>query len=129
MPTLAALTINDGQTTPVAHTFSPVTSNGRKGEWADRSSTTLVGWRILSNEVLLPATASGAYRNLTLGKLPVEGTVEGTVKVVGQNSFKIEFNFRQEATDQEKKDAIAYAQNYLSNTSVKNAIIAMEPHY
>jgi hypothetical protein len=61
--------------------------------------------------------------------LPVEATVDGSVKVVGYNSIKIDFNFRQESTDQERKDAVAYAANLLALTAYKNAIISNEPHW
>jgi hypothetical protein len=129
MPALTALVIDDGQTTPAAHTFSPVTSNGSKAEFADRSSTTAAGYRTISNEVRKPVSATAAYRNVTAFYLPVEAVVDGQTKVVGFNSVKIEFNFRQESTDQERKDAVAYASNTLANAGFKGAIIANEPHY
>lgn len=129
MPALTAVSINDGQTTPASHTFSPVTSNGAKAEWADRSSTTPAGYRTISNEVRKPATPTAAYRNLSNFMLPIEATVDGVVKVVGYNSVKIEFNFRQESTDQERKDAVAYASNLLTLSAYKNAIISNEPHW
>jgi hypothetical protein len=129
MPALAALSIYDGATTPAAHTFAPVTSNGAKAEWADRSSTTPAGYRTFSNEVRKPATPQAAYRNLNTFYLPVEATVDGQVKVVGYNLVKIEFNFRQESTDQERKDAVAYAGNALALSTIKNAVIANEPHW
>jgi len=129
MPQLAAIAIDDGAATPVSHTFSPVTSNGSKAEWADRSSTTAAGYRAISNEVRKPASAIGAYRNVTTFMFPVEATVDGVVKVVGYSSAKVEFNFRQESTDQERKDARAYVVNYLNNASVKTAVETNEPHY
>jgi hypothetical protein len=129
MPALAALSINDGQATPAAHTFSPVTSNGAKAEWADRSSSTPAGYRTISNEVRKPASATAAYRNITSIYLPVEATVDGVVKVVGFNSVRIECNFRQESPDQERKDAVAYAGNALLNSTFKDAIISNEPHW
>lgn len=129
MPAIAALSINDGQASPAAHSFAPVTTNGSKSEWADCSSTTAAGWRVLSNEARKPASATAAVRNLTNFYLPVEATVDGSVKVVRFNSAKVEFNFSQEATDQEKKDAVAYMANVLGNATFKAALIANEPHY
>lgn len=129
MPQITALTINDGAATPVAHTFGPVTSNGSKAEWADRSSATSAGYRVITNEVRKPASATAAYRNITTFTFPVEATVNGVVTVVGYSSAKVEFNFRQEATDQERDDAHAYVQNYLGVASVADAIKTNSPHY
>jgi hypothetical protein len=38
-------------------------------------------------------------------------------------------NFAQDATDQEKKDLVAYVINHLSNATVRPSIYGQEPFY
>lgn len=129
MPSLAALTIADGATTPVNHTFSPVTSTGREAQWADRSSATPNGYRVIRDTVREPASAGAAHRRLIGFNFPVEALVDGVTKVVRNSSAQVTLNFSAESTEQERKDALAYVTNFLGNTSVKAAIPALEPFY
>lgn len=129
MPAIAALTINDGATTPVAHTFSPVTTNGSKAVFADRSSTTLKGNRVITDEVRTPANGTGAYRRITGFSFPTEAVVDGSTVVARLGSAQVVFNFAQDSTEQERKDQLAYVANWLANASVKTAIPNNEAFY
>lgn len=129
MPAIAALTINDGAATPVAHTFSPVTTDGAKAQWADRSPSVPAGFRLLSFEMKEPAGNRTAYSAVMTGFHPVVATVDGTDQVVRYNSFTLTVNFGPNSTLQERKDTIAYALNGLSNASVQTALQNLEPFY
>lgn len=130
MPAIAALTLADGQGTPVNHTFSPLNASGQSASWIDRSATTIAGARTISNEVRTPAVPGGAQRNIWTFKLPIEAVgTNGSTTVVGFSSCKVEFNFRQEATLQEMKDAYAYVKNLFAVAAVKTGVEGMEPHY
>lgn len=129
MPQLAAIVLADGQTTPVNHTFSPVTSNGQKAEWADRSASVPTGFQGITLEVRKPATATAAHRVIIGMNLPVVATVGGVTSVVRYNTAKFELNFSGLSSEQERKDAIAYAKNLFSNATVATAISTLEPFY
>lgn len=129
MPALAALTINDGQTTPVAHTFSPVTTDGSKASWADRSPAVPAGYRTISQEVSEPTGNRSVYR-ITMGfYTPVLATVDGTDTVVRYNSANLVLNMHPNSTLQERKDLLAYIANFLANASVKTSVEQLEPWY
>lgn len=129
MPAFAAVVINDGATTPVAHTFSPVTTDGAASELADRTASTPAGFRKLQFSVAQPSGQRTAYQ-IAIGHYnPVEATVSGVTSVVRACSAKLSLNFAPDSTAQERKDTLAYLVNYLSNATVKTAIENIEPFY
>lgn len=129
MPAIAALTVNDGNTTPVAHTFSPVTSNGSKAEFAERSAGTPAGNYILSHEVVRPSTAAAAHRIKIGLNVPVVATVDGSPTVVRNSSAQVILNLSNQSSEQERKDLLAFVANVLDNTSVKATVTNIEPFY
>lgn len=129
MPQLAALTLADGQNTPVNRTFSPVTSNGQKAEWSEKSSGIPSGFQGITLEIRRPTTATGAHRAIFGMNLPVVATVNGVPTVVRFNTAKLELNFSSASSEQERKDTLAFVKNFLSNASVATAITTLEPFY
>jgi hypothetical protein len=129
MPQITALTIDDGAATPVAHTFGPVTTNGSKAKFADRSAGVASGYRTIEDEVRLATTPTGANRRVINFMLPVTAVVDGVTKVVRYNSAQVILNQAQDATEQENKDQLAYVKNYIDNALVKAAVPQNEPWY
>lgn len=129
MPALAAIAINDGATTPVAHTFAPVSTNGAKAEWADRSPASPAGFLGLSHEVRRPVSANAAQRVIIALNVPVMATVDGSPVVVRYSSAKLEMNFSNLSSEQERKDVLAYVKNFLANATVATSIQNLEPFY
>lgn len=129
MPAIAALTINDGLASPVAHTFSPKTTNGTKAVWADRSPSIPAGYRTISHEMLEP-NGNRTVNKVALGFMcPVVASVNGSDTVVRYNSGSITLNFHPDSTLQERKDQLAYMINTLSNASVKTSVENLEPFW
>lgn len=129
MPAIAALTINDGATTPVAHTFSPVTTDGSLAKWADRSPTIPSGFRQLSIEVL-PPSGNRTTNKWQSGMMnPTVATVNSQDQVVRYSSAQVTLNIHPDATLQERKDLLAYVINSLSNATVKTSVENLEPFY
>lgn len=129
MPAIAALTINDGQATPVAHTFSPVTTDGSTAKWADRAPSIPAGFRTISYEVAGP-NGSRTTNKLQAGfMIPVVATVNGVDTVVRYSSGQITLNIHPEATLQERKDLLAYMTNFVANATVKTSVENVEPFY
>jgi hypothetical protein len=129
MPNLAALTINDGQATPAAHTFAVENRLGGKAMWADKAPGISSGFNRITNEVRMAKSKTGANSNITTWELPTLAVIDGTTQRARVSSAQLRINFAQDATDQERKDAYAYIANFLSNATVKAAIIGQEPHY
>lgn len=129
MPAIAALTINDGASTPVAHTFSPVTTNGSKAEWADRSSALPAGFLGISHEVRRPASALAAQRVVIGFNCPVVETANGVATVTRYSSAKLEINFSNLSTESERKDLVAYIKNFLANATVTSSLVNIEPFW
>lgn len=129
MPALAALTINDGAATPVAHTFAPVTTDGSLAKWADRSPSIPQGFRTITEEVLEPSGNRTAYK-ITLGfYFPVVATVNGVDTVVRFGSAQVVFNMAPDSTLQERDDSLTYVINTLSHASVRTSVENLEPFY
>lgn len=129
MPAIAALTVNDGQAAPVAHTFSPVSTTGAKAVWADRSPTIPAGYRTISHEVAEPNGNRTVYRESFGYMIPTVATVSGVDTVVRYNSAKVELNIHPESTLQDRKDLLAYVANSLGLATVKTAVENLEPFY
>jgi hypothetical protein len=60
---------------------------------------------------------------------PTTAVVDGVTKRVRLSSAQVTFNFAQDATDQEKKDLVAYVTNSLSNATVKPTLYNVEPFF
>lgn len=129
MPAIAALTINDGQASPAAHTFAVVGTTGQKATWADKAAGIPVGYTKLTNEVREAKSKDGAHSVIFGIEFPTLASVNGVQTRVRVSSAQVRFNYAQDSTDQERKDLVAYVINALSNTGVKSAAIAIEPHY
>lgn len=131
MPAIAALTINDGQTVPVSHTFSPQTSqtNDSPAVWLDRSPTIPAGYKQISLEVLPPSGNRTVHRASLGFKDPKVATVDSVDTVVRFNSGSIVINIHPDSTLQERKDILAYMANALDEPDVVSAVLNLEPAY
>lgn len=129
MPAIAALTVNDGATTPVAHTYSPVTTNGASAQFADRSAAVPSGQKTISHEIRRPATPTAAQRVLLGFNQPVENLIDGSTVVSRNSSAQVVFNFAPDSTLQERKDLLATVANSLGLAAVKTSVTDIEPFY
>lgn len=129
MPAIAALSINDGAATPVAHTFSVQSTNGAKAEWKERTAGSPAGFLTISHEVVTPGTPTSAYRVRVGFSFPATETINGVPTVTRMNSAQVTLNFAQSSTEQERKDALAYVTNFLANANVKTSVHSIEPFY
>lgn len=129
MPAIASMSINDGQATPVAHTFAPVSTTGALANWADRSPGKPAGFRTASHEVAGPS-GPRITNKITMGfKFPVIETVNGVDTVTRYSSGQIILQLHPDSTLQERKDVLAYMTNFLSDASVKTSVENVEPFY
>lgn len=126
MPAAVTLSINDGQGTPVAHSYTPAGQTGSKVEWNEKTAGIPAGYFVLSHELVKPGTPEAAYRVKIGLNMPSTATVDGSLAVVRNSSAQVTFNLSQSSTLQERKDLLAYIANTLGNASVKTSIQDIE---
>ncbi len=129
MPVMASITINDGKVSPAAHVFDPVSTNGRKATWMNRSIDVLGASEVLSFEVVAPVRKGSAYRVIGSLTRPITATVDGQLVVVRQNKTNFDLNFSADGSLAERKDDAALIANFFANATVKTAIQNVEPFY
>jgi hypothetical protein len=129
MPAIAALTINDGAATPVARTFAVQGTNGLKATWLEKTAGVSVGYIKMTDEFREAKSSTGANSRVLGFEYPTVAVVNGVTTRVRVSSGQVRLNYAQDATDQEKKDLLAYMTNALSNAIMKPAIWGQEPFY
>jgi hypothetical protein len=129
MPAIAALTINDGAASPVAHTFAVGGTDGTTGKFADKVSGVPAGYTKITHEFREAKSAGGAHSVILGFSAPILGTVNGVTQVVRTSNAQVRLNFAQDGTDAERKDLVAYIYNYIGNATVRPAIYNLDPWY
>jgi hypothetical protein len=129
MPAIAAITVLDGQATPVGHVFTPQTTNGSKATWVNRAGGALNAYEKLDIEIVQPKSATGAYRMIGSMTRPILGVVNGVSTVIKQEKLDFTLNFAPTSTSAERKDDITMLAALLSNATVKGAAENVEPFY
>lgn len=146
MPALASITINDGQATPVAHTFNP-SGPDRNGasHLFDRSGGIAIGFPEILLSLTTPAparsgqesTSNRLYRasfRITVPVLEVTSPQTGTgiqpAPTKGYDmTFKGEFILPERSTLQNRKDILAYAKNLLAHAFSTSLVQDLESIY
>lgn len=126
MPAIGNVTINDGQATPLAHTFTAITpqSGTTPSLWSDLSVAVEEQRPTLSAVVRKASGNSKRSKAIQTIVVPLVRTdTNGNASAVDYMSFRIEGTIPSIATDVEKKNAWAYAKNFFSTTIVSQAVI------
>jgi hypothetical protein len=136
MAAIAALSIQDGAATPVAHTFSPnpdLVSN--LPVWVDRSGGIAMGYPKISLSVRNPTKTSRIYKvTLKIATPVMETTSASTASgippapVVSYTPLcNVEFVLPERSTLQQRKDLFAFVKNTLTNAVMASAVQDFEP--
>ena len=147
MPAFAALTINDGKATPVAHTFSPARID-EKGvaSFFDRSGGIAIGFPRLSVRLTEPVPAKAGqasnaksrfYRATVTVDVPIlESTSAATGSGIAPaptvayvHSSRTTLDLPERGNLADRNDLVAYTVNALGNTTVKSVIQNLESFY
>jgi hypothetical protein len=133
MTAIAALTIADGQGTPVNHTFSPDSIENNVARWSDRSSGISIGFPVITFSNKRP-TAKGSrnYRVTAKVVYPVlEQTSPSTATGIQPAPVKAydlifngEFVLPERSTAAQRADLFAYVKNFFANATVIPPAIA-----
>lgn len=121
MSAQAAITINDGATTPVAHIFEPngafsSTEGVIKASWIDRLGHALEIGRAVIREDHRPSTNGSRERIRDVVELPVVETVNGVQVKTRMHVVDIEVRFDPGAAQIERDHIAAYAKNLVAST-------------
>lgn len=143
MPALAAITVNDGKATPVAHTFTPSgpDKNGVNMLY-DRSGGIAIGFPMLSTTLRspLPASNNGSSTNARVYRATVKfivPTLEVTSPATGSGIqpaptkafdtvVTMEFVLPERSTTADRADILAYAKNALGHATVVTLVRDLE---
>lgn len=138
MTAIAALTLNDGQATPVAHSFNPVNIDAvGVAKWADRSGGIALGYPAVTMSLRNPTKGSRNYRLTMKVVTPVlEVTSPSTATGIQPAPTKaydllatMEFVLPERSTLAQRKDILAYVKNMLANAVVTSAVQDFESVY
>lgn len=138
MTAIAALTLNNGETTPVAKTFSPVNiDQAGVAKWADRSGGVALGFPTVTYSMKTPNQSSRAYKLTAKVNLPVlEQTSPSTATgiqpapTLAYNVLAtVEFAMPERSTQQQRKDVRAFMANFIANAVVTSGVNDFESVY
>lgn len=140
MAAVGNLTINDGQATPVAHTFNPRrvgdgnTTNSMMAEYEDRVGGIVVGFPRISIMMRYPDKNLRSTKVSIKVTRPVLETVSNSTvsgiapaPTLSYNPlFTAEFILPERSQLADRKDILAYARNFLANAVVTSAVHDLE---
>jgi len=138
MTAIAALTLADGQATPVNHTFSPVNIDSAGiAKWADRSGGIALGFPIVTFSMRAPTKTSRVYKVSRKIVVPVlEQTSASTatgIQPAPTLSYSLTHNeewiLPERSTLAQRKDLLAYVKNMTNNTVMSTAVQDFESVY
>lgn len=133
MASIANVVLNDGQTTPVAKTFSPTDATTAQAIWHDRTGGIDIGFPQMTMSLKKLKSVNQVQVEFSIPTLEViSGAVGGytpSPKVAYTTAAKLVFLLPVRSTLQERKNIEAFAKNALSNAFVTSAIESLERVY
>jgi hypothetical protein len=125
MAAIANIVINDGQGTPVAHTFGVASVSTDLCEWQDRVTGFVLGFPKLSIGQKLPSNGSGRIKQTFRMEVPTLETATGTTgegfvpkpTLAYKESAFLEVYHDPRSSLQERKNLNAYLKNGLANAA------------
>jgi len=140
MAAIANIVINDGQVTPVAHTFAPAKTQADFAVLEDRSAGSYVGFNKLTYALTRPSgNTKGASRNLKLSIKIETPKLEDVQMVVSGFAPAPTVSYRpvieviatmpERCLLQDRKDLLAFVKNALANSFTTDAFEKFELPY
>lgn len=109
---IANIVVNDGKSTPVAHTFVPIQDGADSRYVNDTGASTLAGQETLGLAIRRAGNGNAAHTARLTVWDPVEVTAaDTTVSVSHGSSADLRFNFAPNSTEAERKDVVMLAVN------------------
>jgi hypothetical protein len=144
MPAIANVVINDGATTPVAHTFTPLGKDDKGVYWFEQSTPApanplgakRLGYkqdRVLDSNSKQLTGNSRVILTLALPTLEVLGNSGTGITPPPSKAYeekaRIEFTLSERSLLQERKDTRVLFSNFLQHAMVISAIDSLQPSY
>lgn len=129
MPAIGNIAINDGKGSPQTHTFAPVSTDGSKGDLANRSASIPQGYETLDVKVTKPGSSTGAYRIDVNMTFPVVASVNGVDVVVRTSKFVATLYETAAGPEADRKDHRVLIANLFQNALITQVIEKLEPLY
>lgn len=131
MPAVNAVTINDGASSPVAQTFSPLSSNVNQTILVNRVGNTAAGNRTLTLSYDAAKATRPTHRvNIRLS-YPVEvlDSNTGQYKVTHVGRFSCDVVIPDQMTAAERKHMAAFLKNAVADSVISGYISDLDPMY
>jgi hypothetical protein len=128
MTALSTITVNDGASTPVAHAFVPVTTDGFLATLKERVGVP-VGYPTLTASVRPPVKGGDVYKEVIKLTIPTTATINGITAIDYSNSGTIELFLSERSTAQSRKDLRVMLANLLAHATVVSMVESLEPMY
>lgn len=128
MAQIANIVINDGATTPVAHTFKPIGSpnGGAFNFWVERPNGKAEFQREVRARTIQPASATKPNKvDLTI-LVPQTDTVAGVETLVSMDRVDVTFTLSPLSSTQARKDLRSYLRNLLEDSQVVAMVDGLE---
>lgn len=137
MAAIAPIVINDGQATPVAHTFSPSRIENGVTTFVDRSGGIALGFPTISHSLRQPSKGNRNYKLVVKVVVPVlEATSPSTSTGIQPAPTKaydvfgtLEMVLPERSTTAQRKDVAAYIRNLMAHSVVFNSVEILEGQY
>jgi len=130
MAQAAAITINDGQATPVATTFSPESVTPGLSSFADRSTGIALAFRRLRIANSFAKGGKSVVNRCKVGiEIPVTTLVSGVTSVAYTLRANVDIILPDGATAAQRNDLYAFLKNALANALVQGAARDLDPLY
>lgn len=132
MPAQAAIIINDGKATPVAHTYNVFGAVSEGGEvvakWINRTASALTGGAEMLVSYFRPKKDGAMGIRFSL-VMPITESVSGVNVVTRTLKATITFDIPANATSAERKDLRTLLKNWQADGQFANVIDNGEPAY
>lgn len=131
MSAIAALTLADGQATPVNHTFNPVNIDSAGiAKWADRSGGIALGYPVVTFSLRSPTKTSRNFKLTAKVVTPIlEVTSPSTSTGIQPAPTKaydllatIDMVLPERSSVAQRKDLLAFLKNFLANAVMTAAV-------
>lgn len=113
MPAFTAITLNDGQSTPVAHSFTPVSLSNGVAVWNDRAKSVQLEQPYITAKTTRGKTQAGLTRQTFTLNVPNYSVLDG--KLINVCGATIELRLPSTATQAQRDDLAAYVKNFAAS--------------
>lgn len=137
MPQMANIVINDGQATPVAHTFGPGPLVGTEAVFLDRSGGISIGYPKVIINAAQPSKTSRLYKTRVKLVVPVLEVVNAStyngITPAPTKAYDLTFDGTffcpERATLADRKNLLAYVKNLLAHATLTAVVQDQEVVY